>query len=67
MKAGLGTKRGHISNGGRCGKLRNRKSPGEDHKPNKLLKYGRSVLVKQLQKIIRQNKIPDDWRRVITV
>ncbi|XP_072395185.1 trypsin-like [Diabrotica undecimpunctata] len=52
-------------------KLENRKSPGEDRIPNELLKYGLPDLTKQLlkliQKILEQNRMPQKWRSSILI
>jgi hypothetical protein len=43
----------------------NRKSPQEDQIANELIKYGGKEMIEQVQqikKIMRQSKIPEEWR-----
>jgi len=52
-------------------KLKNRKAPGETGISNELVKYGGSKLQEEIKKLFikiqKEQKIPDDWKKSLTV
>ncbi|KAI5718547.1 hypothetical protein M8J77_022853 [Diaphorina citri] len=53
------------------GRLKNHKSTGSDNIPAELIKYGGSLLYRELHKLIlkiwQQEKIPDEWKKSVII